>query len=188
MSARWGPTVSTIALDGLRLRQAISADFDAVVELQTDPLVRRRLGGARPEEAVRASLGERGIESVTAAAGHYVVADGATDRMLGMVMLDRRPADRPGHVQDCADELELSFVFRRSAWGRGHAFTASRGVLLEAAPESDDQPVLVVAQVANVRARRLAARLRFLEVDTFEEHGAEQVLAVASLHELRALG
>lgn len=48
-----------------------------------------------------------------------------------------------------------------------------------------DQPVLVVTQTANDRARKLAGRLGFTEVDTFQAHDAEQTLA-AALHSFRA--
>lgn len=48
------------------------------------------------------------------------------------------------------------------------------------------RPVLVVTQAANQRARRLAGRLSFQETGTFEEYGAQQTLAVASLGSFRA--
>jgi RimJ/RimL family protein N-acetyltransferase len=43
-----------------------------------------------------------------------------------------------------------------------------------------------VTQTANDRARRLAGRLGFEEAGAFEEHGAQQALAVASLASFRA--
>lgn len=68
-----------------------------------------------------------------------------------------------------------------SAWGAGLAFEAAAAALRAAAGELPGQPVLVVTQAANDRARRLAGRLGFQEVDQFEEFDAKQVLAVASL-------
>ncbi|RJO74199.1 acetyltransferase [Nocardia panacis] len=51
-----------------------------------------------------------------------------------------------------------------------------------AAAELPDQPVLLVTQTVNERSLRLAARLGFETVDTFEEFGAQQILATVGLH------
>jgi RimJ/RimL family protein N-acetyltransferase len=124
--------------------------------------------------------------NTTALPGSFVVADGQTDRLVGSLGLSRRPADRPGHVTPEGEELELSYVLRRSAWGDGLAFEAATAALRAAAKELPDQPVLVVTQTANHRSRKLASRLGFTEVDTFRAHDAQQTLAVASLHSFRA--
>jgi hypothetical protein len=55
-------------------------------------------------------------------------------------------------------------------------------LLRTAAAALPDEPVIVVTQSANVRSLTLARRLGFLAATTFEEFGAEQTLAVASLH------
>jgi RimJ/RimL family protein N-acetyltransferase len=52
-------------------------------------------------------------------------------------------------------------VLRRDTWGAGLAFEAASAALRAAAAELPDQPVLVVTQTANRRARRLADRLGF---------------------------
>jgi RimJ/RimL family protein N-acetyltransferase len=101
-------------------------------------------------------------------------------------MLDRRPADRPGHITDGGEELELSYVLRRSAWGKGFAFEAATAALRAAADELRDQPVLIVTKTANRRSLELATRLGFHRVDTFEEFGAQQTLATARLHSFEA--
>jgi hypothetical protein len=41
-----------------------------------------------------------------------------------------------------------------------------------------DEPVALCTQTANDRAMRLAAKLRFTEVERFEDYGAEQWLGV----------
>lgn len=100
--------------------------------------------------------------------------------------LDRRAAGRPGHAVREGGELELSYVLRRAAWGAGLAFEAAVAALRAAAAELPDQPVLVVTQSGNRRARNLAGRLGFQEVGQFEEFDAQQVLAVAPLGSFRA--
>ncbi|MCX2715878.1 GNAT family N-acetyltransferase [Mycolicibacterium sp. J2] len=182
-----GSTVSAARIEGERvvLRMAHRGDVEGLVEIQVDAAVRRFLGGPRPEGEVREAFASVGAAGLLPAAGSYVVADKETDEMFGTVVLDRRSWDVPGHLDEGESELELSYVFRRHAWGRGLADEAARAVLQVAAAELVDQPVLVVTQTANHASLRLAERLGFRVVDTFEQWGAPQVLATARLHAFR---
>ena len=119
-------------------------------------------------------------------AGCFVVADTESDEMLGTVQLDRRGRDLPGHLTDGGEELELTYVFRHRAWGRGYAQEAAHCLLRAAAAELPDQPVLIVTQTANRPSLRLAAQLGFTPVATFRLHDAEQTLATAPLATFRS--
>ncbi|MER7780682.1 GNAT family N-acetyltransferase, partial [Streptomyces sp. NPDC096191] len=177
------PTLSAteITSDRLRLRKAHDTDRDGLIDLQTDPQVRLYLGGPRPRSAVEQYLDAFGITSINKP-GTFVIADKTTDRLFGTLMLDRRSADLPGHVTDEGEELELTYLLRRKAWGAGLAFEAAITALRAAADELPDQPVLVVTQTANERSLKLAARLGFQRMNTFEAHDAEQTLAATNLH------
>jgi RimJ/RimL family protein N-acetyltransferase len=105
--------------------------------------------------------------------------DGA---MIGMVTLDRRDAERPGHVRPDAGETELSYMFLYmflpEAWGRGYAAEACAAALdwfIHALPS---EPVVLCTQTANDRSMRLTAKLPFTEVERFEEDGAAQWFGV----------
>ncbi|MBB6415164.1 GNAT family N-acetyltransferase [Streptomyces sp. AK010] len=145
----------------LRLRAARDVDRDGFIELQTDPRVRLHLGGPRPRSAVEQSLDALGVARVTDKPGTFVIADRATDQLVGTLLLHRRPADLPGHVVEQGGELELTYVLRRDAWGAGLAFEAATAALRTAASELPDQPVLIVTQTANTRSLALATRLGF---------------------------
>lgn len=176
----------TIESQRLRLRKACGADREGLVEVLTDPEIRHYLGGPRPREDVERFFDSAGAAAATAAPGSYVIADKPTDRLLGILGLSPRAAGKPGHVRPDGEELELSYVLRRDAWGAGLAFEAATAVLRDAAAELPDQPILVITQTANERSRKLAARLGFTEVGTFEAFDAEQTLAVAQLHSFQA--
>jgi RimJ/RimL family protein N-acetyltransferase len=182
------PTLSAteIATDRLRLRRAHAADIDGLTELLTDPQVRAYLGGPQPRNAVEQYFRENGIGVVAAGPGTYVVADRASDRCVGTLVLARRSPELPGHVTEEGTELELSYSLRRGSWGAGLALEAASAALRAAAGELPDQPVLIVTQSANERSLRLAARLGFERVGIFEAYGAEQTLAVAHLHAFEA--
>lgn len=171
-----------IATERLLLRKALDSDRNGFIELQTDPQVRTYLGGPRPRNAVEQYLDAAGIVNVTAAPGVFVIADKKTNRLIGTLMLNRRSAEQPGHLTEDGEELELTYLLLRSAWGAGLAFEASAAALRAAADELPDQPVLVITQTANQRSLKLATRLGFQPVTTFEAHGAQQTLATAHLH------
>jgi RimJ/RimL family protein N-acetyltransferase len=181
-----GLSAAVIESGRLVLRKARGADREGIVEVLTDPEVRAYLGGPRRREEIEKFLDQAGTGAATAAAGSYVIADRQADRFAGLLGLSRRPAGRPGHVTGEGGELELPYVLRGDAWGAGLAFEAAMAALRAAAGELPDQPVLVVTQTANYRARRLASRLGFQETDTFEEYDAQQTLAVASLCSFQA--
>jgi RimJ/RimL family protein N-acetyltransferase len=184
------PTLSAseIRTERLVLRKARETDRTGLIEHLTDDEVRANLGGPRPRRAVEQHFDAVGAASATSEPGTYVIADNTTNQLIGTLVLDRRPASRPGHVIEGGAELELSYALRRRAWGLGLAFEAAKAALRAAADELPDQPVVVVTQTANRRSLELATRLGFHHVDTFEEFGAEQALATARLHEFKARG
>ena len=176
-----------IATERLLLRKARDADRERLVELQTDPEVWAYLGGPRRREAVERRLEAiGGAGKATTAPGAFVIADKATDNLIGTLGLKRPTEDLPGHSTEDGPELELGYLLRRDVWGAGLAFEAATGALRAAAAELPDQPVITVTQTANERSLKLAARLGFQPAGTFERNGAEQTLGRARLHSFKA--
>lgn len=114
------PTLSAaeIAAEHVVLRKAHESDRLGLIELQTDPLIRTYLGGPRPRSDVEQYLDFVGTANMMAKPGSFVIADKTTNHLIGTLMLDRRPADQPGHLTETGGELELSYVLRHSAWAR----------------------------------------------------------------------
>jgi len=182
------PTLSAveIATDRVLLRKARDTDLARLVELQTDPEVWAYLGGPRRREAVERRLAAiGGAGNATAAPGAFVIADKATDELIGTLGLKRDAGDVPGRVTEEGGELELGYVLRRDVWGAGLAFEAATAALRAAAGELPDQGVITVTQTANERSLKLALRLGFEPVSTFVRNGAEQTLGRASLHSFK---
>lgn len=168
------------------VRKAMPEDLDAYVEMSADAEVRRYLGGPVSAEQLRAHIETRGITSVTEDPGAFVIVEQSTGALLGTLMLERRPAHRPGHVEPNAEELELSYLLRRQSWGQGLASEAASLLLRTAATQLRDQTVLVVTQTANAASIALARRLGFEYVSTFTEFNAKQWLGAGRLHRLGA--
>lgn len=169
----WPP--APIRTERLVLRESQARDRAAFVELSASPDVNTYTGGARPRDEL-----ERAVPELPGRRpGFFVVErDGA---MIGFVqLLDRRAADRPGHVRPEGDEAELGYMFLPHAWGHGYAAEACAAALDWFAAELPGEPVVLTTQTANTRSMRVAAKLGFTEVGRFEEWGAEQWFGVWS--------
>jgi RimJ/RimL family protein N-acetyltransferase len=168
----WPP--APIRTERLVLRKSEARDRAAFIELFASPEVRTYLGGPRPRDEL-----ERAVPEVPGWRPGLFVAD-LDGAMIGMVTLDRRDAERPGHVRPDAGEAELGYMFLPGAWGCGYAAEAGTAVLGWVAGAFPGEPVVLCTQTANDRAMRLAARLGFTEVERFEEYGAQQWFGVWS--------
>ncbi|MFB7446220.1 GNAT family N-acetyltransferase [Streptomyces mirabilis] len=170
----WPP--APIRSERLVLRESEARDRAAFIELFASPEVRTYLGGPRPRDEL-----ERAVPEIPGRRpGLFVVAlDGA---MIGTItLLDRRDAERPGHVRLEAGEAELGYMFLPEAWGCGYAAKACAAALDWFADALPGEPVVLCTQTANDRSMHLAAKLGFTEVERFEEWGAEQWFGVWSL-------
>ncbi|MEU8038935.1 GNAT family N-acetyltransferase [Streptosporangium sp. NPDC049078] len=179
-------SATEVLSERLLLRSVLhDADREGFIELSTDPEVQAYIGGPQPRKDVEQRF-DAAIANATSSPGNYVIADNTTNRLIGTLMLARRSTGGPGHVTEDGEELELGYVLRRSAWGAGFAFEAATAALRAAADELPDQPVLLVTQTANKRSLKLAARLGFFPISTFEEFGAEQTLCMTPLSMFRS--
>ncbi|QES52856.1 GNAT family N-acetyltransferase [Streptomyces venezuelae] len=162
----WPP--APIRTERLVLRQSEARDRATFIELFASPEVGTYVGGPRP----RADLERTGPEVPGRRPGFFVIdLDGA---MIGMITLDRRAAERRGHIRPEAQETELGCMFLPQAWGHGYAAEACAAALDWFAGAQPGEPVVLCTQAANDRAMRLALKLGFAEVERFEEFGAEQ--------------
>ncbi|MGR6918054.1 GNAT family N-acetyltransferase [[Actinomadura] parvosata] len=92
-------SAAEIPSERLLLRRALRAtDREAFVELSTDPEVQSYLGGPRPRSEVAQRFERVLAGSGEARPGNYAIADRATDRFLGTLMLAHRPPGGAGQA------------------------------------------------------------------------------------------
>jgi len=169
-SVVWPP--APIKTERLVLRESEARDRAAFIDLFASPEVGTYVGGPRPREELERTRPEVPGRRF----GLFVIElDGS---MIGMITLDQRDAERPGHVRPDAGETELGYLFLPRAWGRGYAAEACAAVLGWFADALPGEPVVLCTQTANDPSMRLAAKLGFIEVERFEEYDAEQWFGV----------
>lgn len=168
--AAWPP--SPIKTKRLTLRESEGGDREAAIDLLASPEVGTYVGGARERDQL-----ERAVPEIPGRRPGFFVVD-LDGVMIGMVTLDRRDAERLGHIRPEGEEAELGFMFLPHAWGHGYATEASRAALQWFAGVCPGEPVVLTTQTANGGSVRVAQKLGFTEVETFEEYGAEQWFGV----------
>ncbi|QLJ03106.1 GNAT family N-acetyltransferase [Streptomyces sp. NEAU-sy36] len=168
----WPP--APIRTARLVLRESEARDRAAFIALFSSPEVGIYVGGSRPRDEL-----ERAVPEVPGQRPGFFVAelDGA---MTGMVTLDQRDADSPGHVRLDVGRTELGYMFLPEVWGQGYAAEACTAVLDWFADALPGEPVVLTTQTANTGSMRLAAKLGFTEVERFEAYGTEQWFGVRS--------
>ncbi|MGW4994761.1 GNAT family N-acetyltransferase [Streptomyces mirabilis] len=158
----WPP--APIRTERLVLREPEARDRAAVIELLASPEVGTYLGGPRPRDKLEREM----PGAPSGRPGLFIVdLDGA---MIGQITLTRAT----GHIRQAAGEAELGYLFLPEAWGCGYAAEACAAALDWFAGALPGEPVVLATQTANVRSMRLAAKLGFIEVERFEDYGAEQ--------------
>ncbi|MBS2550887.1 GNAT family N-acetyltransferase [Catenulispora sp. NL8] len=166
----WPP--APIRTERLVLRASHARDRAAIIEMFASPEVGAYIGGGRPRDQL-----ERTAPEVPGQRFGFFVVELA-GALIGLITLDRRAAERPGHVTREGGETEIGYLFFPHAWGSGYAAEACEAALDWIADLRPGKPVVLCTQVANDRARRLAAKLGFTEVERFEEFAAMQWFGV----------
>jgi RimJ/RimL family protein N-acetyltransferase len=143
----------------LRLRPVRSDDRAWLYDLQTNSKAREFLGGARDHAAA-----VQGVDAIYAAGGGWLVAESRSGQRLGVLSGDEHRGD-----------VEVSYVFDPSGWGKGLATEALVALVGWAADAYKVASVIAVTQTANVRSLRLLKRCGFIEEARFMEYGDPQV-------------
>jgi len=144
-----------LTTERLLLRQRSLEDVPAILRMDADPEVRRYVGDGRLPDLVEQE--KRVRERVD------------TDFGVGLgywsVFPRQRPGDFLGYVVlsplPDAEDIELSYGFRRAAWGQGYATEASRAGLDFAFRRRALPEVLALVYPANLLSQRVIAKLGF---------------------------
>lgn len=152
-----------VETEHLKLREAVEADIDDLLELDSDPEVMHFITGGLPtprEEMVNRILpGWFEYYQQGAGLGYWVAEQKMTGEFLGWFHL--RPGEGHG-----PEEPELGYRLRRSAWGKGYATEGCRALMDKAFHEQGVERILAETMAVNHASRRVMEKsgMRFLRL------------------------
>jgi RimJ/RimL family protein N-acetyltransferase len=152
-----------VETDRLVLRRFTRDDLDLIVDLDSDPQVKRYIDNGA--EVDRDELAEMldwwlGWYDRYAGYGFWAAIDKLTGRFLGWFHL--RPGEGAG-----PQEPELGYRLRRDAWGQGYATEGSIALIDKAFAELGAERVYASTMVVNVASRRVMEKAGLRYVRTF---------------------
>lgn len=162
------PTIDipTLETERLRLRAFTAADKPAYAAMRADPEVVRFLPGGEALVPFAEEIAESRIEAFRAGwaggFGVWAVEDKATGAFLGQAGLARLVR---------AGDVEVLYALKRSAWGRGYAREAARGVLGFAFERLEFPRVVAFVMPDNTASSRvlLAVGMRSIGETTYND-------------------
>ena len=164
-------TAVLLRTERLILRRFTMADVDLLVELDADPEVMAYITGGRAmREEIAAGVLPLWLAYYERPGGHgfWAAVDRRGGEFLGWFHL------RPGGGAP-ADEPELGFRLRKSAWGRGLATEGSRALVDRAFAKLGARRVTASAMADNLASRRVMEKVGLRHVRSFRLELADHV-------------
>ena len=164
----------------LVLKPLSADDADLLVELFTDPVVKKFTGGPQPEAAIRDEMRVSTRRGGNGCIGIWTIANKDDSDKLGTVALLPMPIDTqttdydlvvPGQYPEA--EIEIGFFLKPSAWGQGFAGEACRRVLRLVFEDSPITEIVANFDPANESSRKLLTRLGFIDRGTGRAYGVD---------------
>lgn len=161
-------TIATLDTGRLRLEPIGVDDADLVVELFTDPVVKRFTGGPQSEASILEQMNVSTRRGGNGCIGIWTLVLKDSDEKLGTVALLPMPVDTqetdydlvvPGEYPDA--EIEIGFFLKPSAWGQGFATEACRRVIRAVFEDSPLTEIVANFDPANDASRNVLERCGF---------------------------
>jgi RimJ/RimL family protein N-acetyltransferase len=156
----------------LTLRHFTTDDVDNLVELDSDPEVMRYINGGRatPREEIERRELPAFLSYYTRSDGYgfWAAVEKDTGEFIGWFHLRPR-------ADGAADEPELGYRLRRSAWGKGYATEGSRALIEKAFTELGAQRVWAETMVVNTASHRVMEKAGLKYVRTFHADWPEKI-------------
>ncbi|WP_433294397.1 GNAT family N-acetyltransferase [Actinoplanes sp. CA-030573] len=143
------------------VRDPATGDERALVDMATDPRVRRYLGGPKDQATAEADATAKVSE---ARWGQFVIVD----RTAGVVAGSGSVARKRG-------PWEISYQLRHAFWGRGLAGEAVALVRDWFFAATGEDLLIATTQQANLASQRLLERLGAVPTGGFEQYGLPQL-------------
>lgn len=149
----------------LLLRPLTESDLNVSVEILTDPAVMKYVGEPYNRDRVVRELPTVMKRSAGGAIGIWCVIERATGEKLGTAVLLPLPIEQVDTdwdlvtgdgLPDC--EIEIGYILKPSAWGRGYATEACKRLLRFAFEKTPLEQVVAVADPASAASQKVLTK------------------------------
>jgi len=147
----------------LLLRPLAETDSDVAIELFTDPAVIRYVCETYTEQQVLVEEMPKYTKRCAGGCiGAWCVVERATQEKLGMAILLPLPIEEDDRnwdlvvgddVPDC--EIEIGYILKKSAWGKGYATEATKRLLKFAFEETPLEELVATTNSENTASQRV---------------------------------
>ncbi len=164
----------------LILRFQKVTDIDPLVDLWTDPQVTRHLGGPRDRDQVRSSFEETAKNPTAEQYDLWPVIEKETGMLIGDCGLLEK--DVEGRA-----EIELIYIFTRSAWGQGFATEIGAALKRYAFEQLEVSQLIALIEPGNQASERVAQKLGMhLEKEILRPGGSLRKMYTVERNDQRA--
>ena len=166
------PPLSPFTTDRLLLRPLRADDAPGMLALDSDPAVRRYLGGIGGPQAASVADSRATIEFIQAqyaanGLGRWAVALRATGEFMGWAGLKLVP----GPVNGQRDFYDLGYRFLPRYWGQGYGYEAARAWLAYGFEALRLPRICAYADVENIASCRILEKVGLAPGNEFVESG-----------------
>ncbi|HNT53684.1 MAG TPA: GNAT family N-acetyltransferase [Anaerolineaceae bacterium] len=166
----------------LILRYQEAADIAFLVDLWSDPVATRYLGGPRERDWLAQVFAETAANPQAEPYDLWPVVDKSSGHLVGHCgLLDK---DIDGRV-----EIELNYMFYPTAWGQGYAVEIGRALLAHAFQNLGLKQLVALIEPANTASIRVAEKLGMRRArEIIRPGGAKRLLFVLTAAAAQAAG
>ena len=146
--------------DRLLLRPLAECDLDVGIAILTDPAVMKYVGKTKTKDEVIEELPTAIKRCAGGCIGIWCVIEKSTEEKLGSVFLLPMPIEEEDtnwdlvagdELPDC--EIEIGYILKISAWGKGYATEAARRLLKFAFEETPLDEIVAVIDTENIASQ-----------------------------------
>ena len=164
----------------LYLRPYDPSDVALDLELATDPEVMRYFGGAVTEQQALAESANFTRRCAGGCIGVWTVLERRTGERLGEVFLTPLPIDAEDTQWELIQgddmpegDIEIGFMLKRAAWGRGVATEACRRLLRFAFEATPLDEIVAVIEAGNAASEKVLLKCGLLREASRRAYGQE---------------
>ena len=146
----------------LLLRPHRETDLDVEIEIGTDPDVMKFVGDVETEDQIVHNMPKYSRRCAGGCIGVWCVIERRTEEKLGTAILLPLPIEEDDtnwdlvvgdELPDC--EIEIGYILKKSAWGKGYATEATNRLLKFAFEETPLEELVATTDLENIASQRV---------------------------------